>query len=122
MGDLFSVPFLTILIFLPTVATLHLMLVGKEHEETIKRIALTASLLTFALSLLLWVGFDPNRSGEYQYVESHAWIPQLGIGYHLGLDGVSLLLVVLTTFLTSIAILSAWTAVERRVKEFMIFL
>src|SRR5438093_13659484 len=120
--DVSTIPWLTIIIFLPAVGALVLMLMPREKEEAIKRAALVTSLLTLALTAMVWAGFDPNQDANYQFVEQHGWIPQLGIGYHLGVDGLSLLLVVLTAFLTAISILSAWTAVERRVKEFMVFL
>ena len=67
----------------------------------------------FALTLLLWAKFDP-RSAEFQFVERIAWIPAFGIDYYVGVDGISLLLVVLTGFLTPIALLSSWDSASRR--------
>ena len=69
----------------------------------------------------MWVQFDP-ASAEYQFVERHAWLPDFGISYHVGVDGISLLLVVLTTFLTPIALLCSWESIEKRVREFSFFM
>jgi NADH-quinone oxidoreductase subunit M len=122
MDNALGFPLLSLLIFLPVVGALVLASMPREREEGLKRVALVTAFLTFLVSVAAWGVFDSNRDEQYQLVERYTWIPQLGISYHLGIDGLSLLLVVLTTFLTAIAILSAWTAVERRVKEFMIFL
>jgi NADH-quinone oxidoreductase subunit M len=84
-------------------------------------VALGTSLVTFVLSLLLWWYFDA-ASAEYQFVERHAWLPDFGISYHLGVDGISLLLVVLTTFLTPIALLCSWDSIQQRVREFSFFM
>jgi NADH-quinone oxidoreductase subunit M len=84
-------------------------------------VALAVSIVTFALSLGLWAGFDAGASApEFQFEAVAPWIPSLGIGYHVGLDGVALLLVLLTTVLTPVVILSAWSAVQDRVKEFLV--
>jgi NADH-quinone oxidoreductase subunit M len=78
------------------------------------------ALGTFAASLALWRGFDP-LSADYQFVERVAWIPAFGIDYYIGIDGISLLLIVLTGFLTPIALLSSWGSVKKKVKAFSIF-
>jgi NADH-quinone oxidoreductase subunit M len=88
----------------------------------IKLVAFLVSLVTFALSLVMWAGFDANADGRFQFVERFPWVPQLGITYHLGVDGLSMVLIVLTTFLSAVSILASWTAINERVKEFMIFL
>ena len=77
--------------------------------------------MTFVVSLVLWCQFDP-ASADYQFVERHAWLPDFGISYHVGVDGISLLLVVLTTFLTPIALLCSWESIEERVREFSFFM
>jgi NADH-quinone oxidoreductase subunit M len=86
----------------------------------IRQVALVTSLLAFGLSLWLWARFDP-ASADFQFVERFRWIPAFGIDYYLGVDGISLLLVVLTTFLTPIALLSSWGSIEKKVKEFSLF-
>jgi NADH-quinone oxidoreductase subunit M len=122
MDNALGFPILSLMIFLPVVGALVLAFLPRASEEGQKRVALGTALLTFFVAVGAWASFESERDDYYQFIEHHTWIPQLGISYHVGVDGLSLLLVVLTTFLTAIAILSAWTAVERRVKEFMIFL
>jgi NADH-quinone oxidoreductase subunit M len=70
---------------------------------------------------MLWLHFDPG-SADYQFVERYTWLPDFGISYHVGVDGISLLLVVLTTFLTPIALLCSWDSIEERVREFSFFM
>ena len=85
--------------------------------------ALGVSLVTFLLSLALWAGFDGSAAAPaFQFVERHAWIPTFGIDYYLGIDGISLMLLVLTTFLTPIALLSSWEGIHERVTAFSIFM
>jgi NADH-quinone oxidoreductase subunit M len=79
------------------------------------------SLVVFALTLMLWAGFD-SSSADFQFVERVPWIPAFGIDYYVGVDGISLLLIVLTGFLTPVALLSSWAGVGRKVKEFTIFI
>ena len=81
--------------------------------------ALWTSLVVFALSLVLWVRFDPADPG-FQFVESAAWLPQWGITYKLGVDGISVLFVLLSTALTPICILASWESITTRVREFML--
>src|SRR4029450_9332820 len=76
---------------------------------------------TFAATLYLWWQFDPT-SAAFQFEEKHAWMPDFGIQYCLGVDGISLLLIVLTGFLTPIALLSSWESVEKGVKSFSFFM
>jgi NADH-quinone oxidoreductase subunit M len=110
---------LSIIIFLPIVGAIVLAFINKENHSTIRVTALGFSLVEFAISLPLFFSFDPKIAGM-QFVEKMKWIPEYGINYHLGLDGISLLLVLLTTFLTVLCILSSWSAITVRVKEYMI--
>ena len=112
---------LTILTFLPAAGTLALLLLRGEDHVWIRRLAMTTAVVEFALSLLLLRGFDLHATG-YQWEEFHAWIPQPPIHYHLGIDGISLFLILLTTFLTPISILSSWKSIDQRVKGFFISL
>ena len=89
--------------------------------EAVRNIALLTSLVTFAATLYLWWQFDPT-SAAFQFEEKHAWMPDFGIQYYLGVDGISLLLLVLTGFLTPIALLSSWESVEKGVKSFSFFM
>ena len=86
-----------------------------DREPLVRNIALVASLVTFAATLLLWSRFDPS-SADYQFVERYAWMPTFGIQYPIGVDGISLFLIVLTGFLTPLALLSSWESVHKSVK------
>jgi len=110
---------LTVVTFLPAAGALALLLVPRRAEAALRGAGLGVALATLALSLPLWVGFDP-ASPEYQFVQYAPWMPSIGIGYHVGIDGISLLLVLLTTFLTPVALASAWRAIEDRTKEFVV--
>jgi NADH-quinone oxidoreductase subunit M len=114
-----TIGLLSAVTFLPLLGAVGLACVPRRAEREIRMGALIVSLVTFALSLPLYFGFDGEQV-DYQFVEDARWMPALGIGYHLGIDGISLLLVLLTTFLMPIALASAWHAVEDRVKEFAV--
>ncbi len=105
--------------FLPVVGAVVIALVPRAKEETVKRVAFLTALATFLASVPLFAGFDA-RSPDYQFVETVPWMPSFGIGYHLGVDGISLLLVLLTTFLMPLTVLASWHSIERRWKEFAI--
>jgi NADH-quinone oxidoreductase subunit M len=116
-------PILTSLVAVPVVGAILLLFVGNRNEERvglIRQLALVVSLVVFALTLLMWARFDPG-SPEYQFVERLDWIPAFGIQYLVGVDGISVLLIVLTAFLTPIALLSSWGSVKKKTKEFSIF-
>ena len=110
---------LSIIIFLPIVGAIVLLFVNKENHSAIRVVAFIFSLVEFIISLPLFFSFDPGKVGM-QFVERAQWVPEYGISYHLGIDGISLLLVLLTTFLTVLCILSSWSAITVRVKEYMI--
>jgi NADH-quinone oxidoreductase subunit M len=117
---------LTSIVFLPLAGALLVLIAGgrgdrPERAPLVRTIALAASLVTFAATLLLWWRFDPS-SAAFQFEERHAWMPDFGIQYYVGVDGISLLLIVLTGFLTPIALLSSWESVHRSVKAFSFFL
>ena len=120
-------PILSSLVALPIVGSILLLFVreprdGEEGQRSPARsIALVISLLVFAETLLLWSRFNP-ASGDFQFVERYAWIPAFGITYAVGVDGISLLLLVLTGFLTPLALLASWESVQKRVKAFCIFM
>ena len=90
-------------------------------KEVWKGAGVAAALLTFALSLGLWAGFDPTRTG-YQFVEYTSWLPQYGIHYFAGVDGISLLLILLTTFLMPVVLVASWDEIERSPKSFIFFM
>ena len=114
-------PILSSIVFLPLAAALAIVFfVPKKNEKAICHIATWSSLLVFFVSLIPVLQYDRGNGG-FQFVEAAKWIPTLGVQYKLGVDGVSLLLVVLTTLLSFISILSSWTAIKERVKEYYVF-
>src|SRR3954466_8523355 len=116
-------PILTSLIALPVAGSI-LLLALPDHERNealIRRVALIVSLLVFGETLLMWARFNA-MSADFQFVERHAWIPAFGITYAVGVDGISLLLIVLTGFLTPLALLSSWESVHKKIRAFCIFL
>src|SRR5215831_5512336 len=104
-------PILTTLIALPLAGAFLLLFVG-DDERLARNVALVVSLLVFVETLLLWSRFA-SGSADFQFVERHAWIPAFGISYAVGVDGISLMLAVLTAFLTPLALLSSWESVHR---------
>jgi len=104
--------------FLPGAGGLALLLIPGRRRGVARVAALAVSLVTFALSLPLYFGFDRDNPG-YQFEEYRMWMPTLGVSYHIGIDGISLLLVLLTTFLTPLALASAWDGIEDRVEGFV---
>ena len=112
---------LTWLVLVPLAGGILVLFTGRDRDALARQVALGVSLVTFALSLVMWMRFDA-ASAEYQFVETHRWLPDFGIKYHVGVDGISLLLVVLSTFLTPIALLCSWESIEKRVKEFCFFM
>src|SRR5881296_2480806 len=115
-----AIGLLSVVTFLPALgALLILVLVPRRHEAALRWGGLAASAATFAASLPLWTRFDA-ADADFQFEEARAWMPDFGISYHLGIDGISLLLVLLTTFLMPVALASAWHAIEDRWKEFVV--
>jgi NADH-quinone oxidoreductase subunit M len=112
---------LSIILFLPLAGALFLVLVPKENENAIRWIANIVALAGFVVSIPLWFWYNPQIA-DFQLVERAPWIPTIGAEYYLGVDGFSTLLILLTTMMGSIAVLSSWTAITERVKEYYIFL
>jgi NADH-quinone oxidoreductase subunit M len=111
---------LTALIFVPLLGGLFVLL--QREERAVWNSAFIFSLVPLAISFYLFAAFDPSRAG-YQFVEQYRWIPQFGISYHLGMDGLSLVLVVLTTILISLSLLySAGGDIGQRPREFCFFM
>ncbi|HEY2149202.1 MAG TPA: NADH-quinone oxidoreductase subunit M [Vicinamibacterales bacterium] len=115
-------PILSSLVALPVAGALLLLLVRDEpeNEPLVRNIALVVSALVFAETLLLWSRFDPAIA-DFQFIERHAWIPAFGISYFVGVDGISLFLLVLTGFLTPLALLGSWESVHRKTRTFCMF-
>jgi len=115
-----ALPLVSLVTFLPLAGAVLLVFIRGESLKAVRAAALAVSLLTFALSLFLFFGFD-GASGLPEFVERASWLGR-GLDYHVGVDGLSLFLVLLAAFLTPIALLSSWRAVGDRVKEFSVFM
>ena len=115
-------PVLSLITFLPLVGALVIISVRGEEEvvaSNARWTALWTSLIVFGLSLVLWVDFDPSN-GSFQFREMLPWLPAWGITYRMGVDGISVLFVLLSTALTPICILASWQAITKRVREYML--
>ena len=110
---------LTAVTFLPALGALVLLLVPRRAASVFKLGGLVVTLVTLLAAVPLYVGFD-DRVADVQFEEVRPWMPGVGISYHLGVDGISLLLVLLTTFLMPVALASAWHAIDDRWKEFVV--
>ena len=115
-------PILSLVTFLPLVGCFFILLT-RGDDATVARnsryIALWTSVPTFLISLLIWVKFDPSTA-DFQMMESIEWIEGTNIGYRMGVDGISMFFVLLSTLLTPICILASWEAIEHRVREYMV--
>ncbi len=115
---------LTIVTFLPLLGVIAILALNrgeKESENSIKWIALGASIVTFIVSLIIVGVYDKGVSG-LQMVEKADWIPSWGIQYYLGIDGLSILMVLLTAFISMVSIAASWTAITQQVKQYYIFM
>ena len=116
-----QLPILSILVFFPLLGIVLLLFLDQKNHKVLKSVTFAVALLEFLLSLPLWFGFS-SSTAAMQFVEHHDWIPSYGISYYLGVDGFSLLLIMLTTFLTPMCVLATWKDIQTHVKEFMICL
>jgi len=114
-------PILSTVTFLPLVGAFLILLIrddGQGARRNIRNVALLTTVFTFVLSLFIWIAFDYSTPG-FQMMEKREWM-DTGISYHMGVDGISMLFVILTTFLMPFCILASWESIEHRVKEYMI--
>jgi len=117
-----NLPILSLVIFLPLVGALFIVFVRGEAADVARNarsVALWTSLATFLLSLALWLKFDTSTAA-FQFEERALWMPAFNIAYHVGVDGISMLFVLLTTLLTPVCILASWQSITERVKEYMV--
>ncbi len=114
-------PLLSFLTFFPLVGVAILLFMDRERKETLRWITLIIALIEFIVSLPLFFNFRLDAAGM-QFVEKAPWIPEYGVTYFLGIDGISLFLVLLTTFFTVISVIACWKDIQDKVKEFMICL
>lgn len=120
MLDDFSL--LSIIIFLPLVGAIFILFIRGDEERidhNARIVALWTSLLTFILSVILFLNFEPEGPA-YQFVENTPWMETLNIHYHIGVDGISISFILLSTFLTPICILSSWNVITQRVRGYML--
>jgi len=116
-----QLPILSILVFLPIVGIGILLILDRKRHKGLKIATLAISLAEFLVSLPLWFNFN-SQTAAMQFVERREWLPTYGISYYVGIDGFSLLLIMLTTFLTPLCVLATWDDIQHRVKEFMVCL
>ncbi|MSO53635.1 MAG: NADH-quinone oxidoreductase subunit M [Rhodospirillales bacterium] len=115
-------PILSVTTFLPLVGAAFILLIRGTPEEVARNARWTAlwvSLITCVVSLFIWFGFD-SRTPDFQYQEEAQWIADFGITYRLGVDGISMLFIPLTTLLTIICVLASWESITERVREYMV--
>src|SRR3990167_4919847 len=112
---------ITLLLLIPLVGGLLILVLPKTKENIVRYSGLAISTVTFILSLLLYFKFDLTNGG-FQFIHQFKWIEKLNISYFVGIDGMSLLLVLLTTFLTPLTLLSSWSSIKKNVKEFTFFM
>ena len=121
MSNVAEFPLLSLILFTPLAGAIVLLFVNHQSTDKIRWIANIVAGIGFLVSLPLWFWYEP-RGTQWQFVERLSWIPSIGADYFLGVDGFSALLVLLATMMGSIAILSSWTAITERVKEYYVFL
>ncbi|MEQ8510520.1 MAG: NADH-quinone oxidoreductase subunit M [Rhodospirillaceae bacterium] len=118
-----SLPLLSVVTFMPLLGVLLLLTIRADDPEIVARncrwVTLWVTLGAFLVSLLIWANFDKSTA-DFQFVEKAEWFPQFGINYHMGVDGISMLFVILSTFLMPICVLASWDAIKTRVREYMI--
>jgi len=110
---------LTITIFLPLACAVPVFILPRGNEKRIKQIGASGALLTFLVSLFLYIGYDTNVAG-FQFQQKISWIGSLNISYVVGIDGLSLLLILLTTILTPIALIGTWNSIEKNLKGYTV--
>ena len=114
-----GVPLLSLITYAPLVGALLIFAVPRMSAQTVRWVALGTSVVTLVLSLFL-LNSDALNTSRMQFEENFNWLPGVGVRYHLGVDGLSILLIVLTTLLTVISIIASWASIQRRVREFFI--
>ncbi|PCI42013.1 MAG: NADH-quinone oxidoreductase subunit M, partial [Proteobacteria bacterium] len=118
LQNVLGFPILSLSIFLPTAGALFIWLFLK-NDNAVRWAALLVSVATFIVTLPLALKFN-SATWEMQFIEIHEWIPAFNIHYHLGVDGISMPFVILTSLLTIVCIVSAWKCIQSRVKEYML--
>jgi len=114
---LVNLPLLSLLIWLPILGGLAVLGLGTERAKLARWVSLGVAVLVFLLSLPLFTGFDYAATG-LQFVERREWIPAFNVQYHLGVDGISVALMILTTLTSMLVLIGAWTSVDKRVNQY----
>jgi len=118
-----SLPLLSMTIFLPLLGAFAIFFnwgqIGLAQAKNARWVALWTSLVTLGMTIILWVNFNGDVS-DFQFEDKVQWMPILNVGYHVGIDGISLPFLVLTALLIPICILASWTSIQERVSEYMI--
>ena len=116
---IFGLPIISVAIWLPIIFGVLVLATGDDKNAPLARIiALVGSVLGFLVTIPLYTGFVRDTS-EMQFVEMHDWIPSFNIHYYLGVDGISVLFVLLTAFFTPLVVLAGWQVIEKRVAQYM---
>ena len=121
MSNAANFPFLSLILFTPLAGAILLLFISKQNENLIRLIANVTVAIGFLVSLPLWFWYDSSNP-DWQFVERYPWIPSIGAEYFIGVDGFSVLLILLATLMGVIGVLSSWNAIQMRVKEYYIFL
>jgi len=112
---------ITYLLLVLLAGSLLIILINKEKENLIRYFGFGISIIAFILSLIIYFNFNPQKDG-FQFVHKVSWIKNIKVSYHVGIDGMSLLLIMLTTFITPLTLVSSWGSIKQRVKEFTFFM
>ena len=121
MSNATNFPFLSLILFTPLAGAILLLFISKQNETLIRLIANVTAAIGFLISLPLWFWYDSSNP-DWQFVEKYPWIPSVGAEYFIGVDGFSVLLILLATLMGVIGVLCSWNAIRMRVKEYYIFL
>jgi NADH-quinone oxidoreductase subunit M len=113
-----NLPLLSLTIWAPILGGLWVLYAGDRQEATVKTFTLVVSMIVFILSLVLYSGFD-SSTYAMQFVEKSVWIKEFKINYHLGIDGISLPLIMLTAFTTILVVIAGWEVIEYRISQYM---
>ncbi|MCP4451443.1 MAG: NADH-quinone oxidoreductase subunit M, partial [Planctomycetes bacterium] len=111
-------PVLSSTIWLPIIGAVLVLASGDKRAETSRWIALATSIVAFGVSIALYVGFD-STTAQMQFVEKSPWIPLFNINYHLGVDGISIPLILLTTFMTIFVVIAGWEVIQYKPAQYM---
>jgi len=118
-ANVYGFPLLSLIAYLPLIGAIGILFMKNEDNKAIMQAAFGVSIVTMLVSFLLIPGFDATKA-EMQFVEKVSWIPSIGVEYAFGIDGISLLMIIMTTILCAIAIVSSFTAIQMRHKEYYV--